>query len=65
MKGFELQARAGDGWKTFHSGKMIGSTFDVHFAPVTAQHVRLNILDAAKAPAILEFQLFAPKKADK
>jgi alpha-L-fucosidase len=62
VKGFELQAREGDVWKACHSGKTIGPAFDVRFAPVTAQHVRLNILDAARAPSILEFQLFAPKK---
>ena len=65
VKGFELQARAGDGWKSFHSGKTIGPEFEIRFAPVTAQHVRLNILDAAKPPSISEFQLFAPAKAGK
>ena len=62
VKGFELQAKEGDVWKTFHSGKAIGPEFEIRFAPVTARHIRLNILDAAKAPSILEFQLFAPKK---
>ena len=60
VQGFELQVREGDGWKTFHSGKTIGPECEIRFAPVTAQHVRLNILDAAKAPSISEFQLFAP-----
>ncbi len=62
VKRFELQAQEGDVWKTFHSGKTIGPAFDIRFAPVTAQHVRLSIIDAAKAPSILEFQLFAPRK---
>ena len=65
VQGFELQARQGEVWKTFHSGKTIGPAFEVRFAPVTAQHVRLNILDAAKAPSISEFQLFAPAEEKK
>ena len=62
VNGFELQVREGEVWKTFQSGKTIGPAFDLRFAPVTAQHVRLNILDAVRAPSILEFQLFAPKR---
>jgi hypothetical protein len=44
VKGFELQARDGEVWKTFHRGGTIGPECDIRFAPVTAQHVRLNIL---------------------
>ena len=62
VKGFELQAREGEVWKTLHRGRTIGPAFEIRFAPVAARHVRLNILDAAKAPSILEFQLFAPAK---
>lgn len=65
VQGFELQVLEGDVWKTFNQGKTIGPEYEVRFAPVTAQHVRLNILDANKSPSIAEFQLFAPAETDK
>jgi len=65
VQGFELQAREGEGWKTFHRGETIGPEGEFRFAPVTARYVRLNILDATRAPSLLEFQLFAPRKPGK
>jgi alpha-L-fucosidase len=62
---FELQAKDGDNWKTFHSGQTIGPSFEIRFPPVTAQRVRLNILDAAKGPSISEFQIFSPTAESK
>ena len=59
VQAFELQYKDGDGWKTFHTGKTIGAKFSATFEPVTAQHVRLNILDATEGPTIAEFQLFS------
>jgi alpha-L-fucosidase len=59
VQGFELQYKDGDNWKTFHKGKTIGTKFSVIFDPVTAQYVRLNILDATEGPTIAEFQLFS------
>ena len=64
VQGFELQTRDGDTWKTVYSGKTIGSSLEARFPTVTARHVRLHILDAAKAPSISEFQLFAPASKD-
>jgi alpha-L-fucosidase len=59
VQSFELQYKDGDQWKTFHKGKTIGAKFSTTFDPLTAQHVRLNILDATEGPTIAEFQLFS------
>jgi alpha-L-fucosidase len=63
VRRFELQYKDGDTWKTFLQGARIGDEFSRSFDPVTAQHVRLNILDATDGPTIWEFQLLAPGKA--
>jgi hypothetical protein len=59
---FELQAKEGDGWKTFYRGTTIGEDFAVKFDPLTVQIVRLNILKANEGPTLTEFQLFEAKK---
>jgi alpha-L-fucosidase len=59
VQSFELQYKAGDQWQTFYSGTTIGADFQTsQFKPITAQQVRLNILQASKAPTINELQLF-------
>jgi alpha-L-fucosidase len=55
---FELQWRDGDEWKTFCSGTTIGDAWSKSFDPVTAQHVRLNVLESTEGPTIWEFELF-------
>jgi alpha-L-fucosidase len=60
---FELQYKDGDTWKTFLEGARIGEQYGQSFQPVTAQSVRLNILEATDGPTIWEFQLLAPGKA--
>jgi alpha-L-fucosidase len=62
VQSFELQSKEGDRWKSFYRGTMIGDGFSAEFPVVTAQVVRLNILDASEGPTITEFQLFAPRK---
>ena len=62
IREFELQAKQGDQWRTFHSGTTIGEDFSVEFAPVTAQHVRLRVLDTTTNPLVGEFQLFRARK---
>jgi hypothetical protein len=43
-KPFALQVQQSDGsWRTVHSGKVFGTIYSKRFAPVTAQHVRLNV----------------------
>jgi hypothetical protein len=57
-KAFELQVRQPDGtWRTGHRGKVFGTIYAKAFAPVTAQHVRLNI--SAK---VVQFDLFNGRK---
>jgi len=62
IRKFELQIQEDGQWETIHTGTTIGADFTVEFEPVTAQHVRLNILEATDVPTIWEVQLFAPGK---
>jgi len=55
---FELQIQKDGDWQTFYTGTTIGEDFSVTFEPITAQHIRLNILDATDVPTIWEIQLF-------
>ncbi|MBI4559698.1 MAG: alpha-L-fucosidase [Candidatus Hydrogenedentes bacterium] len=57
---FELQCRSNDAWRTFFKGTTIGRNWTQTFEPVTARHVRLNILDATEGPTMWEFHLFPP-----
>jgi alpha-L-fucosidase len=60
IQSFELQYLDTDQWKTFFTGKTIGTSLKTFtFPPITARHVRLNILDSKSAPAISEFELFS------
>ncbi len=58
VKSFELQHKAGVAWETFAKGTTIGERREVKFKPVTAQYVRLNIIEATDGPTLWEFQLF-------
>ena len=60
VRRFELQSKDGDTWKTVLQGTRIGEQYSQDFQPVTAQYVRLNILEATDGPTICEFQLMAP-----
>ncbi len=62
VRKFELQYKDGETWKTFLEGTRIGEEYTKDFSPVTAQIVRLNILEATDGPTIWEFQLLAPKQ---
>ena len=62
---FELQIKTGATWRTFFKGTKIGEKFSATFAPVTARHVRLDIIEASDVPTIWEVQLLAPKTAKK
>jgi alpha-L-fucosidase len=55
---YEIQVMDGANWKTVYSGTTIGHKKIDLFAPVSAQHVRLNILSSSATPQIREFQLF-------
>jgi alpha-L-fucosidase len=58
VQSFQLQWCDGSAWQTFWTGTTLGDTWSQTFAPVTAQRVRLNILNATDGPTIWEFQLF-------
>ena len=62
VRRFELQYKTGQTWKPFVQGTTIGEKYAARFDPVTAQHVRLNILEATEGPTLWEFQLMAPKR---
>jgi alpha-L-fucosidase len=62
VRRFELQYKNGETWRTLLQGTRIGDNYSQSFAPVTAQRVRLNILEATDGPTIWEFQLMAAKK---
>jgi alpha-L-fucosidase len=58
IRKFQIQYKDGEEWKTLLEGSTVGEAFSKTFSPSTAQHVRLNILEATDAPTIWEFQLF-------
>ena len=63
VQSFELQYLDGRQWKTFCHGTTIGEQLSTPaFDAITAQHVRLNILDASEGPSINQFQLYAPEE---
>jgi alpha-L-fucosidase len=62
VRRFELQVKEGDRWQTFHKGTTIGESLSASFVPVTARHVRLNLLETTDGPSIWEFQLFGAEK---
>jgi alpha-L-fucosidase len=51
--------REGGQWVAIANGEAIGHKKIDHFAPVTAQHVRLHLLDTSSAAHIREFQLYS------
>ncbi len=58
VQSFQLEWFDGADWQPFWTGTTLGSQWSQTFPPVTAQRVRLNILDATDGPTIWEFQLF-------
>jgi alpha-L-fucosidase len=58
IRKFELQARRGERWQTFHSGTTIGEDLRLEFPPLEARYVRLHVLETTINPLVGEFQLF-------
>lgn len=55
---FQVEYKVGDQWKKIFDGTNIGIDFAKDFPPVTAQHVRLNIIDNRQGgPTIWEFNV--------
>jgi alpha-L-fucosidase len=55
---YAIQIMDSSRWRTVYSGTTIGHKKIDIFPPVSAQHVRLNILSSSATPRIREFQLF-------
>ena len=58
VREFEFQRKVEGEWRAFHRGTTLGDRAEIKFEPVTARHVRLNILRATEGPTISEIQLF-------
>ena len=58
IRKFELQIKVDGQWQTIHKGTTIGTDYSAAFNPVTAQCVRLMIIEAIDVPTIWEFELF-------
>jgi alpha-L-fucosidase len=54
----EVRDSADQPWRVVHTGAKVGKKFEAKFKPVTARHVRLNILEANFAPTIWEFSVY-------
>ncbi len=54
---FTVEYQLGDSWKELARGTTIGEMKSIDFPPVTARHVRLNILKASEVPTINEFRV--------
>jgi alpha-L-fucosidase 2 len=59
VQSYQLQAKVGEEWKTFHTGTTLNVNSRLSFDPITARHVRLHILQSTDGPTIWEFQLMS------
>ena len=58
VRKFAIEYLQNGQWKPCYRGKNLGAKLAAHFDPVTAQRVRLDILEATDGPTLWEFQLF-------
>jgi len=58
IRKFQLQYKRKEQLHTIFEGSLVGSNYSKQFDPVTADHLRLNIIEATDGPTIWEFQLF-------
>jgi alpha-L-fucosidase len=58
VRKFAIEYRQDDQRRTCLRGENLEATFHSSFDPITAQRVRLNIIEATDGPTIWEFQLF-------
>ncbi|HUX02775.1 MAG TPA: discoidin domain-containing protein [Phycisphaerae bacterium] len=61
---FVVEYLDGQTWKELARGTTIAGAKVLDFAPVTARHFRLNILEASEVPTIEEFGLLPPAKKE-
>jgi alpha-L-fucosidase len=58
VRKFAIEYWEAGAWKACCRGEDLGARLTARFEPVTAQRVRLNIVEATDGPTIWEFQLF-------
>lgn len=58
VRKFAIEYLVDSEWKACYQGDALGEKLNARFSPVTAQHVRLNIIEATDGPTIWEFALF-------
>ena len=59
---FAIEHKDGDAWTEIARGTTPGYEHEIKFKPVTARHMRLNIVKASDAPTLYEFQIFEARK---
>jgi alpha-L-fucosidase len=62
---FVVEYKVGETWKELARGTTIGEKKEISFTPVTACHIRLNILKANEVPTINEFRVLPPRGVNK
>jgi alpha-L-fucosidase len=62
---FVVDYKVGETWKELARGTTIGEKKEISFTPVTARHIRLNILKANEVPTINEFRVLPPRGVNK
>jgi alpha-L-fucosidase len=58
VESFVLEVPDGTGWKEFAKGTTIGYKRLLRFDPVTADRIRLRILDSRLCPTLARFRLY-------
>jgi alpha-L-fucosidase len=58
VRRFALEYWENGAWKACVEGGELGARFTARFAPVTAQRIRLHILESTDGPTVSEFRLF-------
>ena len=57
---YTVEYKDGEEWCVLAEGKQVGGVKTIDFKPVTARHVRLNIIKANEVPTLEEFRVLAP-----
>ena len=57
VRGFVIEARAGDAWETRFEGREVGEFLRCDFAPIQARYLRLRITDATEGPTLREVRI--------
>jgi alpha-L-fucosidase len=58
IRKYAVEYLDGDQWKACYEGQNLGAKLTAKFKPVTAQRVRLNLIETTDGPTIWEFQLY-------